>query len=534
MTLELDQPIDTIQIAPVADQTLVLSGKLVSFRYLGGALRRRRRFWLALGLVGLVIGGAFHVVVPRKYSATATLYLAHAPGTDDAVGISNDLALVNNSAVAQKAIATLDEPSLNPATFLGKTPAKSVSDNVIIITMEGPSYTEAVNRVNAVTSAYLSFRSEQYTAQNNSIVDELNKEIGVLQSQVTGLSGSINNADLSSDQLSQLVAERSQDQTEITNLQQTQQTDQLGMVAAIRGSRVLTPGTAVYHSTVKLYAVDALAGLGAGLVIGVALVSLQALLSDRVRRREDLASLVGAPVEVSTVPIRRSRLSRMRSVTNGGPAEFSAVVQHPDPELAPLIRYFGGLVSGDGPRSLLVVAVDDLNLPSVALSAVAASSAAAGKKVVLVDLTADRVFEPLTDPAGKPVQRVEIVPNVSITLFVPARDLGPEDDRAAWELSAERWQRSDVILALATVDIGRGAGHLRNWDKAVVSATTGYSTPQRISGTAELLRASGVAVASAVLLSADADDDSVGRGQTANPWTASPLGDVVSIPPSWK
>jgi hypothetical protein len=65
-----------------------LVGRMVSLRFVVAFLRRRRRFWLTLGALGLVLGAGYHVVVPRQYQASSTLYLAHTPGTDDSVDMT--------------------------------------------------------------------------------------------------------------------------------------------------------------------------------------------------------------------------------------------------------------------------------------------------------------------------------------------------------------------------------------------------------------------------------------------------------------
>ena len=82
---------------------VVLVGRLVSLRYVLGALRRRRKIWLSLAALGLVIGLGYHLVVPRSYSAHATLYLAQAPGTDPTAGMANDVALLETIGVGQRA-----------------------------------------------------------------------------------------------------------------------------------------------------------------------------------------------------------------------------------------------------------------------------------------------------------------------------------------------------------------------------------------------------------------------------------------------
>ncbi len=89
--------------SPEGQPPIVLVGRLVSLRFVMGVLRRRRKIWLSAAAVGLVIGLGYHLVVPRSYSAHATLYLAQAPGTDPAAGMENDIALLETSAVGHRA-----------------------------------------------------------------------------------------------------------------------------------------------------------------------------------------------------------------------------------------------------------------------------------------------------------------------------------------------------------------------------------------------------------------------------------------------
>jgi Chain length determinant protein len=538
VTLKLDQPMQSFSDigSKHADQTVVLSGRFVSLRFLGAALRRSKRVWIAFAILGLLVGGGYHLVVPRKYSAYSTVYMAHGVGANDAVEIGNDLALLNNTAVARAAIRSLHEPSLNPDTFLGKAPGVSISDNVIDITMQGPTYQEAVRRVNAVTAAFLKFRAEQYTAQDNAIVKGLNEEIASLQKQSNSLTNTINSADTSTSQLTQLVAERASIQSEISNLQQDAQTDQVDTDSIVQASRVLTSGTEEYHSTVRLLLIDALSGLAAGLVIGLGVVALRALTSDRVRRREDLAMIVGANVEVSTGH-RKARHGGSRAApTSNGKGHLGAQTGiDTSSQLAPVASYFEHLITSGTRRHVLAVAVDDVNAPAEAIVAAATSLAAQLKKVVLVDLTADRVlesrFKRLLKRTDGAVQQIEIAPKLPVTLYIAPRDLGPEDDQAAWELGAERWEDFDAVLALATIDFGRGAWHLRTWDQAILTVTAGRSTPQRIGGTAELLRTTGVSVSAAILFNADADDESVGLVPVPGLWNRAQLSEFGAVPP---
>jgi capsular polysaccharide biosynthesis protein len=513
VTVELDHHVPPATgLGSYASETdFVLAGRLVSFRYLLSALRRRRKVWLWTAAIGLVVGTLFHVAVPRTYSAYATLYMAHAPGSDEAVAIGNDVALLDNLGVAQGAVKLLGEPGLDPTKVLGKVPGRSVSDNIIIVTISGPSATEAVRRANAVSRSFLAFRAKQYNAQNQDIINGLNRQIAALQSQVNSATTTINGSAAGSSQLTNLVQQRAQEEGAIATLQQTQQQDQLDTVSVVQATRILTTGTLIPHSTIKIFVVDALTGMVIGLALGMGFVIFQALGSDRVRRRDDIAALVGAPVVTSTLPATgsSSKKRRARKASSGG-SGFS-----PRPELEPVVRYLGNRVQTVAPHGLLMVAVDGTEQAAIAMAMTAVGLARSNKKVVLVDAADGRPFRQMFGPphpasGGKPMARVKMADGVSFMLFSPDGELGPEDDRAAWELSSDRWARSDVVLVLANIDLARGAAHLRYWPEAIVAVTAGRSNPQRISATAELLRAAGVVPEATVLFDADKDDDGSG------------------------
>ena len=126
--------------------TPLVTGRMVSLRFLTGALRRRRRLWLGLALLGLIIGVGYHVAVPPQYSASSTVYLAYTPGSDAAVESANDLAMVKTAAVGEAAVKALGEKGLTSTKLLGKAPAVIVSDNILTLTTSGSTAHEAVRQ----------------------------------------------------------------------------------------------------------------------------------------------------------------------------------------------------------------------------------------------------------------------------------------------------------------------------------------------------------------------------------------------------
>jgi hypothetical protein len=502
--------------SPEPQPPVVLIGRLVSLRFVLGALRRRRKIWLTLGAVGLVAGLGYHVAVPRSYNAHATLYLAQAPGTDPAAGMANDIALLQTAAVGHRAADLLGEPSLSPSALLGKAPGVAQSDNVLILNASGPSKSEAVRRANDLAKAFLAFRAERLQQQTTSANKALENQISSLEQQISQLSASINSASSSQgDQLTTLVGEQSSDTSELASLEQTVQQNQIASVGVTRGSSIVTSGTLVPASSAKLFGFDGIAGLIGGLVIGAGFVAVQAVLSDRLRRRDEVASLLGAPVELSLervrVPRRRpERWIRQSALESQG--EVSA--------FAGYLRRRG--VRQDGRKTLLLVAMDDLAVPAAALALLGKRLADEGESVLVADLTGEgllaRGIEDLWNDHPSPGDRS----GGRLQVFTPAPDDMNEIVEPPWVATTDG---VTVVLMLTKVDPARGAWHLKWAKQAVVSVTAGRSSAQRVSSTAVLLRAAGIKIRSGVLVDADPADESIGLLQPESPLVGLPAAD---------
>ena len=140
---------------------------------------------------------------------------------------------------------------------------------------------------------------------------------------------------------------------------------------------VLDPAIPLAHSRLKPLVLDAAVGLVGGLFLGMAIVVIGALVSDRLRRRDDVAQALGAPVRLSVGAVRPRRWLPVR----GGSAAQDADVQR----IAAHLRH---AVPGSsrGAASLAVVPVDDLQVPALSLVSLAVSCAREGKQVVVADL----------------------------------------------------------------------------------------------------------------------------------------------------
>jgi Chain length determinant protein len=502
---------------PESQPPVVLVGRLVSLRFVLGALRRRRKIWLSCAALGLVVGLGYHVVVPRTYNARAILYLAQAPGTDPSAGMANDIALLQTTAVGQRAATLLGEPSLSTSKLLGKAPGVAQSDNVLLLNVSGPSKAEAERRASALAKAFLAFRSERLQQQTASANKALESQISLLEQQISQLSTAINSANSSSqgDQVTTLVGEQSSDTSELATLEQTVQQNQIASIGVIRGSSVVTPGTLVPASSVKLFALDALGGLIGGLVIGAAYVAVQAVVSDRLRRRDEVASLLGAPVELSLRRVRVPKRRHDRWISRSAlepPGEISA--------LAGYMRRRG--VRQGGRKTLLVVAMDDLVVPAAALALLGKRLADEGESVLVADLTDEGLLAQSVEDLW--IDRPSLTDRSEgrLQVFRPPGDDMNEVVEPPWVATPDG---VNAVLVLTRVDPAKGAWHLEWAMQAVVTVTAGRSSAQAVSSTAVLLRAAGLTIRSGVLIGADDEDESIGLLQPESPLVGLPVAD---------
>ena len=123
-------------------------------------------------------------------------------------------------------------------------------------------------------------------------------------------------------QISQLSAQptSSAQQAQLKNLQTelTQATDQAAVdqqtleatkastatPSAVTGSVVLDSAVPLAHSRLKYLLIYALTGLAFGLALGLGIVIVHAIVSGRLRRRDDVTHALGAPVKLSVGPVK--------------------------------------------------------------------------------------------------------------------------------------------------------------------------------------------------------------------------------------
>ena len=494
---------------------------LVSLGFIKAAVRRSARFLFVMTVVGMLAGFGYYVKSPHSYQASASVLLTLSPYENGLTAVADNQAIAETSAVAGLAVNKLGLKQ-SVSSFLSTYTATSVTDRLLTITASAPSPDQAVLQAGAVGNAFLKFRADQLHAQQNLVLQSLDQQVNQAKQRVDSINAQISqlpSQPISSTQQSQLAKLRTE-QTSATatlgNLQEAinsnQITTQPAMTAALDNSQVLSVTPVPYSKKKKLITYGAI-GLIGGLALGLIIVIIRALVSDRLRRRDDIAYALDAPVRLSVSTLGARRTLTLRP---GRAAKRNL-------DMKRVIAYLHSAVprSTQSPAGLAIVAVDNAPVVARAVAALATSYASQGTRVVTADLSSGAYLAHLSRVKGPGIQTVSR-DGVNIMMAVPDRNdpapVGPlrpvtspagpaqaGDALAASDISA------DVLLTLVTLDPALGGDHLATWaTNAVVVVSAGQSSAERIHGVGEMIRLAGMRLDSAVLIGADKRDESLG------------------------
>ena len=493
---------------------------LVSLGFIQAAIRRTARIWCTLAIVGLLAGAALFVLRPAGYLAETKLLLAQPPGTP-AGWINDDQAIAQSRSVAGIALRSLGLKE-SVASFAEAYTVVAPTDRVLQITVKAPSQREALREANALGAAFITFQERLLNRQERLVNAALQQQVATARHKLAQTNAQIvklqaqPSSPQQGQQLHALQIQSRQETSALIQLRQTvdssQATAKAATTTAIHDSGVLDPAGLVTQSVKRRLALFAGGGLLAGLVFGLGIVIVTAVVSNRLRRRDDVARALGAPVRLS---VRKGSLRPRRLRRQGLAAAQGA-------SLARIVRHLGTVVAptSGGFASLAVVPVDDaaVEVAAVSLASLAMSSAKRGLRVVLVDLCSGAPGARVLGVRGAGIGEVR-VGDVRLVVAVPDRDdvppagplqvgrYGPgADDR-----EAAACRSAELVLTLAPLDPAFGGDYLGEWaSSVVVVVTAGRSTAERIHAVGEMIRLGGIPQASAVLVGSDKTDESLG------------------------
>ncbi|HTP14355.1 MAG TPA: hypothetical protein VMK13_00790, partial [Streptosporangiaceae bacterium] len=484
-----------VEERPAAD----LAAGLTSLPFISAALRRCAWFWCATALAGFLVGLGLYVAVPPAYKASTSVLLTNPPGEDPVAAMLDNQAVAQSHTVAGLAMRKLGVRE-SVGSFLGTYTVTVVTDRVLLITARGSSSGAAVGTAKAVATEFLRFRADQLTTQQQLLARSLAQQITQAKQRVASIGRRLSllpthpaSPALQAERAN-LLTESGQASSALTALEQSTKNSQasaaVNAASAKAGSGVLDPAAAIAHSRLKLGILYALTGLIAGLALGLVIIIVRALVSDRLRRRDDVANALGAAVGLSVGSLRAGR---WRPGRRGRKAAR-------DRDMRRIVTHLRNAVPGNsrGAAALAVVAVDNARVVAPALVSLAASVAHEGKQVVVADLSSGAPAAHLlgaTDPGVRAVSvngaRVVVaVPDHGDVVPVGPLHRGSRHAQAvqASDALAAAYASADLLLTLVTLDPSLGGDHLATWATDVVAVVTaGRSSATRVRAVGQMI-----------------------------------------------
>ncbi len=504
------------------------SPALVTLHFLLTALKRRWRVWVGLGCVGVLLGMAWTLVSPPKSVGTVTLLLAHETSADPQQAMSTDVSLLRTRTLAATVVDQLDL-DMTPEDFQQSVVSVPESTDVLVLEVTGPDDATAVDRARALGDAYLAFRASQIRSQREALTRGYENRITTLQERAqdlkqqygelrAGPSGGLERA-------SALVNEQAQVSTEIESTQRSIRDASLKANSIIDASRVLDPAADKPRpSPLKPLILAMASGFIGATAVGVGLVLAAALLSGRLRLREEVALALDAPVRVGVGDLRPRRSWRPSRSDHDLSGALGLLVDALDQQVARPSR-----TRKSRPTRLALACVDNAAAGGLVLAELVARLGSQGLAVFVLDLSPDGALTaaladaPAEEDEAGPDRRRPVVHRPD---RVPSLVQGPAGtpagaavDLPATEPRDDAWKQADVVLALVEVDPAVGLEHLASWvDEAVVLVTAGRSSAERLRTTGELIRAAGLRLPFALMVGTHHTDETLGLPTADSSW----------------
>jgi capsular polysaccharide biosynthesis protein len=511
-----DEELRADEEEPTADRAVTFT----SLGLIGAALKRSARLLCVAAVLGVLLGYGLYAKYPPAYQATTSVLLTNNPNENPAEEILNDMALAQSQAVAGRVVPQL-RLHQSVRSLLAAYTVTDPSDQVLVFTVGAPSSSDAVRLASALATDFLQFRANYLKGQQQLEVTTLDQQVNQAREQVDSVNQQISRVSTqptSSEQQAKLSSLRLQlaaASQALTTAQQsaraTLATTRTTTATMIQGSQVLNAPTALPHGLKKGKAFYIAVALLIALVIGMSIVIVRELVSDRLRHRDDIAAAIGAPVRLSLGSVTgRSRLPGLGRPASRRVLDMRRFVRHLNGAVAESSRRF---------RGLAVVAVDNAEAVAPAVVSLAASSASRGKHVVVADLSDGRYAARrlgIKRPGVHPVRAdgadfLVVTPERDdIALVGPVHSAHGEPAHVSPELAAA-CASADVLLTLTTLDPASGGDYLSTWaTDAVAVVTAGNSSSVRIHAVGEMVRLAGMRLVSVVLIGADKGDESLG------------------------
>ncbi|NBH11500.1 Wzz/FepE/Etk N-terminal domain-containing protein, partial [Amycolatopsis sp. SID8362] len=275
---------------------------LVDLQRLFVAIRRRKRFWLATALLGLIAGAAVAIVLPAPPTAVAKVIVVHQDDspTDSGTLMRTDVAVLQTTQIAQGALKKLNSTEA-PEEFMKNYAGLGLTNNVLQITVKAKSNEEAVAQAQALADTFIADHVQRSqaaaAAQSKAILDQRKNaqdELAKVDQQIADETGKGRNANAST--LEGLYGRRAALASQVSDFDSRAQQAGIGSPQVAAGTQIVDAPRALPKAFLKTTATNAGIGFALGLALGLALVAVGAVSRDRPVLRREISAHLGASV----------------------------------------------------------------------------------------------------------------------------------------------------------------------------------------------------------------------------------------------
>ncbi|MFB6725972.1 Wzz/FepE/Etk N-terminal domain-containing protein [Kribbella sp. NPDC056345] len=382
----------------------------VVWRETAQSLLRQKWLIMACIVLGLIGASVFALSQTQRWTASSQLVIGPAvppalvgklPSSTDKTGpLGMDLPAETQARVmasprllrtvaASLGLPTSDE-TIQDLTAV--TRVKAVTDNAYLVTTDGPTAAQAVQRANAIATTYLKQRNDAAKALLTTLASQAQDRAKTATAQSRSLVSQIDEAVQRGDTqtASQLRDQRVGLATEARQAADDAAAMRKALTGVGAGSELVTPATTDTASSSPMVARDILVGGILGLVLGFGLALLRSHLTPYILTRDQAARASSSPVIAASEGNRRRFWHR--SAPELPQYEITALGAEASGALARRELNPRGFAGGGAGALLVVSASTSPNAAGIAL-AMAEANARDGRETLLV----------LADVEGTPV-----------------------------------------------------------------------------------------------------------------------------------
>jgi hypothetical protein len=275
---------------------------LLDLQRLGTGIRRRRRMWLSVGLLGMIAGTLLAILLPPKPTAVAMLLVVHEgdQASDSGGLVKTDVAVLQTTRIAK---AALDKLGLRdqPEAFLKSYESTGLTNNVIELKVSAPTADEATTRATALAEVFIEDHLQRAKAAVDAEAAALVERRTAAEAELAEVDATIaatprsTNADRNAT-LESLFSRRSELAGQIADLAGRAQEAGADLPRITAGTQVVDAPHATPLSLPKTLATNAGGGLLIGLAFGLTFAAVSGVVRDRPVLRRDVSAHLGASV----------------------------------------------------------------------------------------------------------------------------------------------------------------------------------------------------------------------------------------------